>query len=146
VGAVAVVALGAAPAHAQAPSHEKSVVKNVQLTIPTLEQCPGNAATIDLVFTDVFHFTFTDTTFHVTETQTGTFTTRSSTGDALATGHFTTTFSDQGPGFPKETFMNHILATGKAMDGSRVHIRIAEHFTVNANGDVTSQIDTVSCG
>ncbi len=76
-------------------------------------------ASIDLVFTDIFHLLFTEDTFHVGETQTGTFVVRSATGEALASGHFTTTFSNQGPGFPTEAFTNHVNAIGRAADGTR---------------------------
>ena len=61
-------------------------------------------------------------------------------------GHFTTTPSDQGPGFPTETFTNVINATGTATDGSQVRIHIAQHFTVTPAGDVTVDFANVSCG
>ncbi|HKA82716.1 MAG TPA: hypothetical protein VKD21_02570 [Acidimicrobiales bacterium] len=144
--AVATGLAGYAPANAEPPTHDKSIVKDVEATIPPLAECPaGNAASIDLVFHDIFHLHFTDTTFHVTATQTGTFVTRSATGDELASGHFTTTLSDQGPGFPKESFTSHINATGKATDGTQVRIHIAQHFTINANGDVTVDRFTAGC-
>lgn len=150
-GAAAAVALctaSFAPAGASPPTHEKSVVKNVAVTIPPLTECPGPNpdATIDLLFTDIFHLQFTEDTFHVHGTQTGTFVVRSPAGEALASGHFTTTFSDQGPGFPKESFSNHVNAVGKAADGTNVRIHLAQHFTVNANGDVTVDRVTASCG
>jgi hypothetical protein len=139
---------GFAPADASPPTHEKSVVKNVEVTIPQLAECPGPdpTATIDLVFTDIFHLIFTEDTFHVGGTQTGTFVVRSATGEALASGHFTTTFSDQGPGFPTQAFTSHVNATGKAADGTRIRIHLAQHFTVTPNGDVTVDRITASCG
>jgi hypothetical protein len=139
---------GFAPADASPPTHEKSVVKNVELTIPQLAECPGPVpgTSIDLVFTDIFHLIFTDDTFHVGGTQTGTFVVRSATGEPLASGHFTGTFSDQGPGFPTEAFTSHLNATGKAADGTRVRIHLAQHFTITPNGDVTVDRVTASCG
>jgi hypothetical protein len=139
---------GFAPADASPPTHDKSVVKNVEVTIPGLAECPGpNPDTsIDLVFTDIFHLQFTEDTFHVGGTQTGRFVVRSATGDPLASGHFTTTFSDQGPGFPKETFSNHVNATGRSTDGTRINIHIAQHFTITPNGDVTVDRVTANCG
>jgi hypothetical protein len=145
--AVSFCTVGLAPAEASPPTHEKSVVKNIAITIPTLAECPsGNATSIDLVFTDIFHLHFTDDTFHVGGTQTGTFVTRSATGQALASGHFTTTFSDQGPGFPTQAFTSHVNAIGKAADGTRVRIHLAQHLTVTPNGDVTVDRVTASCG
>jgi hypothetical protein len=145
--AVATCMAGFAPADASPPTHEKSVVKNVEVTIPPLAECPApGTASIDLVFTDIFHMIFTDDTFHVGGTQTGTFVARSATGEALASGHFTTTFSDQGPGFPTEAFTSHVIATGKAADGTRVQIHLTQHFTVTPSGDVTVDRVTASCG
>jgi hypothetical protein len=146
--AVASGLAGFAPADASPPTHDKSVVKDVAVTIPGLAECPGPVpnTTIDLLFTDIFHLQFTEDTFHVGGTQTGTFVVRSSTGDAIASGHFTTNFSDQGPGFPTETFSNHLIATGRAADGTRINIHITQHFTITPNGDVTVDRVDVSCG
>ena len=144
--AVTICMAGFAPAAASPPTHEKSVVKDVAVTIPALAECPGPGTSIDLVFTDIFHLQFTEDTFHVGGTQTGRFVVRSATGAALASGHFTTTFSDQGPGFPTEAFTSHVNAIGKAADGTRVRIHLAQHFTVTPNGDVTVDRITASCG
>ena len=146
--AVATCVAGFAPADASPPTHEKSVVKNVAVTIPPLAECPGPipGTSIDLVFTDIFHATFTEDTFHVGGTQTGTFVVRSATGEALASGHFTATFSDQGPGFPTEAFTSHVNVSGRAADGTLVQIHLAQHFTVTPNGDVTVDRITASCG
>ena len=146
--AVVTCMAGFASADASPPEHEQSVVKNVAVTIPQLAECPGPdpTATIDLVFTDIFHLLFTDDTFHVGGTQTGTFVVRSVTGEALASGHFTTNFSDQGPGFPTEAFTNHVNVSGVTADGTRINIHLAQHFTVTPNGDVTVDRITASCG
>jgi hypothetical protein len=146
--AVATCMAGFAPADAAPPTHEKSVVKDVEVTIPQLAECPGPdpTATIDLVFTDIFHLIFTEDTFHVGGTQTGTFVVRSATGEVLASGHFTTTFSDQGPGEPTQAFTNNVIAIGRAAAGTRIQIHLAQHFTVTPNGDVTVDRVTASCG
>jgi hypothetical protein len=52
---------------------------------------------------------------------------------------------DQGPGAPTEAFTNIINATGKASDGSRVHVHIAEHFTITPSGEVAVQFSNVDC-
>jgi len=145
--ATVTVGVAAVPAHAAPPTHVMNIVKDATVTISPLAQCPsGNTASIDLAFQDVFHLIFTDTTFHLTETQTGTFTSRSAGGDVVASGRFTTTFSHQGPGFPTETLTNVINATGKATDGSQVRIHIAQHFTITPAGDVTVDFTNVGCG
>ncbi len=145
--AIAAVGVAAVPAHAAPPTHVMNIVKDGMVTIPPLAQCPaGDTASIDLAFQDVFHLIFTDTTFHLTETQTGTFTSRSAAGTVVASGHFTTMVSDQGPGFPTETFTNVINATGKAADGSQVRVHIAQHFTITPAGDVAVSYTKVSCG
>jgi hypothetical protein len=147
VAAVVAVGVGAVPAHAVPPTHEKIIVKDGTATIAPLTECPApDTASIDLAFHDVFHLTFTDTTFHVHETQTGTFTSRSATGAVVATGHFTNSFSDQGSGAPKETFTSMINATGKATDGTQVRVHIAQHFTITPAGDVSVSFTKVSCG
>jgi hypothetical protein len=145
--AVATCMAGFAPADASPPTHEKSVIKDVAVTIPPLTECPGPVpdTSIDLLFTDIFHLQFTEDTFHVGGTQTGTFVVRSATGEAIASGHFTTTFSDQGPGFPTETFSNHVNISGKTADGTRINIHLTQHFTITPNGDVTVDRVTASC-
>jgi hypothetical protein len=71
---------------------------------------------------------------------------RSATGEILASGHFTTTFSDQGPGEPTQAFTNNVIAIGRAAAGTRIQIHLAQHFTVTPNGDVTVDRVTASCG
>jgi hypothetical protein len=146
--AVVTCMAGFAPTDASPPTHVRDVQRDVAVTIPPLTECPGdpNAASIDLLFTDVFHLIFTDTTFHVTETQTGTFVVRSASGEALASGHFTTTNSEQGPTDRfTHTFTSNVIATGQAADGTRVHIHLTEHFTVTPAGDVTVDRITADC-
>ena len=146
---IAALAIGsaAAPAHAAPPTHVMNIVKDITATIPPLAECPaGNVASIDLVFQDSFHLIFTDTTFHVTDTETGTFTGRSAGGEVLTAGHFTTTSAHQGPGFPTEILTSNINATGKAIDGSLVRVHIAHHFTITPDGDVTANFTMVNCG
>lgn len=145
---IATLTIGSAamPAHAAPPTHVMNIVKDITATIPPLAECPaGNVASIDLVFQDSFHLIFTDTTFHVTDTETGTFTGRSADGDVLTTGHFTTTSAHQGTGFPAETLTSNINATGKAIDGSLVRVQIAQHFTITPDGDVTASFTRVNC-
>jgi hypothetical protein len=141
------IGLAAAPAHAEPPTHVMNITRDISTTIPPLVECPApNTTSLDLVLTDVFHLVFTDTTFHLTETQIGTFTSRSAGGDVVATGRFTTTFSDQGPGFPTESLTSVINATGTTADGSHVLVRIAQHLTITPAGDVTVSFTKIGCG
>jgi hypothetical protein len=143
---LAAVICMAAPAGAAPPQHDSSVTKNIAVTIPPLAQCPANGATsIDLVFSEQFHVVFTDSTFHFTNTQTGTFTVRGSGGEALASGHFVNTVHDQGPGFPTEAFTSVINAVGRTSDGSLTSVHILNHFTVTPNGVVASGFEQISC-
>jgi len=147
VAVATTVLAGVASADASPPTHQKIVEKDVAITIPPLAECPaGDAASIDLVFHDVLHETLTDTTFHFTETQTGTFVTRSASGATLNSGHFTSTFSHQGPGAPTEVLTSNVNATGRATDGTRVRIHLIQHFTITPNGDVTVEFMSADCG
>ncbi len=76
---------------------------------------------------------------------TGTFTTRGPGGVVLATGHFVTTRSDQGLGFPKESFTSVINAIGTASDGSHTTVHILEHFTVTPDGQLAVGFERVDC-
>jgi hypothetical protein len=135
-----------APAWAEPPAHIGDVTKNNVVTILPLPQCPaGGATSIDLVFTESFHAVFTSTTFHITDTQTGTFTTRGPNGEALVTGHFVNTMNHQGPGFPSEVFTGLINATGKASDGSRTQVHVLTHLTITPDGQPVVAFQRVNC-
>ena len=124
-----------------------NVTKDNTLTIPTLSECPANnGVSIDLVYHEQFHGTFTDETFHVTDTLSGSFTTRDLDGNAIATGHFVSRSSQQGPGFPLFASTDVIKANGVASDGSRVNIRILSHLTITANGSPVRDFQQVNCG
>jgi hypothetical protein len=118
------------------------------VTIPPLAECPGapNAAAIDLVFHEQFHGVFTADTFHVTDTLNGTFTTRDAAGNAIASGHFVSRTSQQGPGDPVLAVTEIIKASGVTVDGSRVNIRILSHLTVTPDGTPVRDFQQVSCG
>src|SRR5438067_1247502 len=134
------------PAWAEPSTHVASVTRNNTLTIPPLPQCPlGNATSIDLVYTESFHLTSTATSFHFSDTLTGTFTTRGSGGEALITGHFVNTTHDQGPGFPREAFTSVINATGTASDGSHTTVHLLQHFTVTPDGQPVVVFERVNC-
>jgi hypothetical protein len=122
-----------------------SVTKDNAITIPTLSECPGDGATIDLAYSEQFHGTFTAETFHVTDTLTGSFTTRNVDGDAIATGHFISRSSQQGPGDPVLALTSVIKANGVTSDGSRVNIRILSHLTVTPDGNLVRDFEQVDC-
>ena len=134
------------PAWAEPPTHFASVTKNNTLTIPPLPQCmPENATSIDLVYAESFHATFTATSFHSSDTLTGTFTIRGPGGEALVTGHFVNTTHDQGPGFPREAFTSVINAIGTASDGSHTTVHILQHLTVTPDGQPVVAFERVNC-
>jgi hypothetical protein len=150
VVAAALVAVGGVSATSWAagpPDHEMSVTKDNAVTIPPLAECPANdAVSIDLVFHEQFHGIFTDETFHVTDTLTGSFTTRDVAGSAIATGHFVSRSSQQGPGFPVLALTDVIKANGVTVDGSRVNIRILSHLTITPDGTPVREFQQISCG
>ena len=142
VGAVTGTASAAGP-----PDHDMFVTKDNAITIAPLSECSATgAASIDLVFHEQFHGTFTDESFHITDTLSGSFTTRDLAGDAIATGHFVSRSSQQGPGFPVLAVTDIIKATGVTSDGSRVNIRILSHLTITPDGTPVSDFQQVSCG
>ena len=146
---IATLAIGgtALPAGAQSPTHVMSVTRNITRIDPLLPDCPPlpGAVATRLVFTETFHLQFTDTSFHLADNEEGTFDVLSATGAVLASGHFTFPFVIQAQFAPVQTVTFIINATGRATDGTTVHVRIAQHVTVNANGDVSSTFSTVRC-
>src|SRR5262245_41106340 len=146
VAILSAVGWASGAAWAEPPTHVVNITKNNTLTIPPLSQCPpGSASSIDLAYSEEFHFLFTDTTFHITDTLTGTFSTRAAGGEVLATGHFVATTHNEGPGFPTQAFTNVINGTGHATDGSLVNVHILDHFTVTPDGDTVVTFERVDC-
>jgi hypothetical protein len=142
VGAMSETSWAAGP-----PVHDMSVTKDNALTIPPLPECPANGAvSIDLVFHEQFHGTFTDETFHITDTLTGSFRTSDVQGNAIATGHFVSTSSRQGPGFPVLAITEIVKANGVTADATRVNIRILSHLTVTPDGNPVRDFQQISCG
>ena len=133
---IAALAIGgtALPAGAESPTHVMSVTRNITTTGPLLPDCPSapGAVALRLVFTETFHLQFTDTSFHLADNEEGTFDVLSATGAVLASA-------------PVQTLTSIINASGRAIDGTTVRVRVAQHVTVNANGDVSSTFSTVSC-
>jgi hypothetical protein len=147
VAVLAVVGGVTGTAWAEVPGHDRSITKDVAITVPPLAECPAaGAASIDLVFNEQFHLTFTSETFHLTDTLTGTFTTRDTNGNAIATGHFVSRSSAQGPGFPVLATTDIIKANGVTADGSRVNIRVLSHLTVTPDGSPVRDFQQVNCG
>jgi hypothetical protein len=101
--------------------------------------CSGAVVPIEVDVKGVVHTTeFDDGRFHFTFTETGTF----STVDAgvTYTGRFTVW---AGENSNTKTFNGTFTfsARGKGDDGSRVLIQGVAHFSVNANGEVTSEFE-----
>jgi hypothetical protein len=146
-GAATVLSLAivATPAHAEPPVHNSFVAKDVSATVPPPAECPGTATTIDIVYNEQFHAIFTAETFHVTDTLTGTWVSRDAGGAMLASGHFVTRLSDQGPGFPTFVHTDLLNATGKTVDGDPVRVHVLRHLTITPSGETSTEFERISC-
>ena len=144
--AVGAAVLSAAPAGAEPPEHNVVIAKDVVAMVPAPTDCPGPAAYVIIEFNLQRHLNFTNDTFHVTTRQAGTWTAFNAADEMTASGHFVNGFSDQGPGFPKESFTSVLQSTGRSVAGNPVRIHVLQHITINANGDVTSEFANVGCG
>ena len=110
--------------------------------------CSGVAGTTTINFNDVFHITALDNgTSHVTGTTAGTI--RFVPNDSRQptyTGHFASWFGENvnSRNFAATATFNLVL---KGSDGSRLKEHALFHFTVNANGTVTSEfeVDEFTC-
>jgi len=145
---LATLAIGSTvrPVNAESPTHVRSVVRNITSTVPALAECPNPAvAALALVYTESYHLQYTDTTFHLADNEEGTFTELSASNAVLGSGHFTFPFVVQGPRAPVQTFTSIINATGETVDGALIRVRIAQHFTITANGDITSNFSIITC-
>jgi hypothetical protein len=146
IGLATVLALAvAAPASAEPPVHDSFVVKDVAITVPPPTDCPGPATTIDIVFNQQSHVIFTEDSFHVSDTMSGTWVSRDAGGAMLASGHFVTRTSTQGPGFPTLVDTTLLIATGTTVDGDQVLVHVLRHLTITPSGDVVSEFEQISC-
>jgi hypothetical protein len=120
--------------------------------------------TVSLICVDepVFVTGYLQTTVHITQNASGGFTVvqTSSAQDFHGTGQttgqeyrivgppFNNTISHSTSGSPATTFTNEVEASiigqGQPNPGPVFHIRITEHVTVNANGDVTAEVSQFS--
>jgi hypothetical protein len=140
------VAWSSGSAWAAPPTHESTVTKNNTSTIAPLPQCPApGVASVDLAYSEQTHLIFTDTSFHFTDTSTGTLTARAADGSVVSTGHFVSIVNDQGPGFPRESFTAVVNATITLVNGTRTTVHILDHFTITPDGTVTSAFEKVLC-
>jgi len=105
--------------------------------------CSGAPGTLTIVFSGVVHTTdLEDGTVHVTGTMTGTVTfVPDDPSQPSFTGHLTEWFGENvNASNSTITIANNIVLHGS--DGSLGKQHILFHLTVNANGTVTSSIDT----
>jgi len=116
---------------------------------PTVNPCSGAAGTISAVAaTEVMHVTQqADGTFWFTQTAQGTVTfTPNDPSDASGSGHFTLWFGESSN---DKNDVQHDTATFNiwTTDGMHVVVKMKDHLSTNANGDVTSVFTTksVSC-
>jgi len=105
--------------------------------------CSGAPGTLTIVFSGVIHTTdLEDGTFHVTVTTTGTVTfVPDDPSQPSFTGHLAEWFG-QNVNSRNSTIANAENVVLHSSDGSLGKQHILFHLTVNANGTVTSSIDT----
>ena len=149
VAALVVTGGLALPAGAAPPTHERSIDKDVSINVPLVAECPAapGASSIDITFNAQFHGVFNEQrdTFHTTLTNTGDFTVVDAAGGTLASGHFVSHTSEQGPGFPILTVTDMLKATGKTVEGDLINIHLQFHLTFTANDETAVVIDNISC-
>jgi hypothetical protein len=110
---------------------------------PSQNLCSGAPGTLTIVFSGVIHTTdLEDGTFHVTGTTTGTVTfVPDDPSQPSFTGHLAEWFGENVNARNSTiTIADNIVLHGS--DGSLGKQHILFHLTVNANGTVTSSIDT----
>jgi len=130
----------ATPAHAAPPEHDSLILKDVHETVPAPTGCPAPTPAVDIVYNMQFHAIFTDETFHVTQTLTGTW------SNAIgASGQFVSRTSQQAPGFPVYAETSLLNVSGVSATGERIKIELRFHVTINANDEVTSFFENASC-
>ncbi len=115
--------------------------------------CVEARARITLTYNAVFHITAAGfdaqghpiPPFHVTGTSTGRF-----VADPIPRsvptyrGHFTQWFGEN-HNRQNENGTFTFTVIGKGEDGSKLKFHVTAHFSVNANGDVTSEFEKVRC-
>src|SRR5262245_16934694 len=145
----ALVSLALAAAASAGPPvvNETELMKNATDTFVDVNPCTGDPAEITTVVNAVLHVTeFANGTSHVTGTATGT--AEIDTLDPALpdyTGRFTQWFGENvNSKNDAGSFTFTVRARGS--DGSRLLFHETAHFTVNANGELTVEFDTVRCG
>jgi hypothetical protein len=131
----------ASPAAAAATSTTQTFHNATQVIVDVIP-CTGTPATITIVYNGVFHInSLPGGEFWTTFTQTGTFTAvpfdstqPTLTGRFTVWGNFNLNEQNQNSTF---TF------TVRASDGTVFHD--TAHFTMNANGEITTMFDKPSC-
>jgi hypothetical protein len=112
--------------------------------------CTGDPGTVSITYNGVMHFTINKAgDLWATGTETGGFVftpdPQLAPNAPSYTGHFTTWFgvSDNNRnGVDHSTFSLH----GVGSDGSTLAFHETQHFSINANGDITVAFDKVMCG
>jgi hypothetical protein len=132
----------ASPAAARATSYTQTVHDVTEVLVGMTIPCTGEPATITITYNGVFHInSLPGGEYWTTFTQTGTFTAvpldstqPTLTGRFTIWGNFNLNERNQNTTF---TF------TVRASDGSVFHD--TAHFTMNANGEITTSFDKPTC-
>jgi hypothetical protein len=128
------LAFGASSAAAADVVTETVVEKDVTETFPVENPCTGERATVTIEATVVFHITeLDDGTIHAHFTSTGSFTLDGITGHVTEAG----SFSVARKGTTSETFSFTAAST-------EFTLKETFHFTVNAKGRVTAEVEVAN--
>ena len=138
------VGMVAPSAYAQANTFTDTV-KGITETFPEVNPCTGAAGTVTITFNAIFHITEDPQGgFHVTGTQTGTFTfIPNDASEPSYTGRFTTWFGGN-VGANGEGFWATFRLRGTGSDGSTLLFNAVEQFHLS-NGEVHVQFSLESC-
>jgi len=132
-----------APTTASAATETETIHFSDTFSEPSENPCTGDTGTLTVDFRGVIHTTAKDNgTFHITGTFTGTFTfTPDDPSAPSGTGPFASWFGENvnSKNFTATDTFNVVV---HASDGSLVKEHALFHLTVNANGTVTSTIET----
>ncbi|HEY7780586.1 MAG TPA: hypothetical protein VIC85_10295 [Ktedonobacterales bacterium] len=120
---------------------------NATDSFPSPNPCTGADGVVTLTYNGVMHFTVNKAgDFWATGTETGDFSfVPTDTNQPSYTGHFTSWFGESDNnqnGVDHSTFSLH----GTGSDGSSIQFHETQHFSTNANGDVTVSFDKPVCG
>ena len=147
-GLFAVAAIGVStPALAAGPPDTfTDTQKNVTETLPFEGPSAGGPGMVTITYNSVFHVTqFEDGRYHLTGTQTGTFSfDPDDPALSTATGRFTTWFGENGNSSSFNA-TSTFSARGRTEEGEMLRFNVTTHITI-VGSDVVVEFEKVVCG